>query len=140
MVELEEIKKEAKRVLTEEKVKYLIGYKRATNGFLAAPAFIENPDDVDQLIWDATCVQNLARFLVDEKRKKARQKEPDERPVAIIAKGCDTRAVNVLIQEKYIERKDVYIIGVSCEKAGVADAKKIAAKLNGKKSGIRSIR
>jgi ferredoxin len=133
MAQLEEIKKEAKRVLEEGKVKYLVGYKRSTNGILAAPAFIEDPNDVDQLIWEGTCVHNLTRFLVDEKRQKARQKAPDNRPVAIIAKGCDSRAINVLLQEKYIQREDVYIIGVSCENAGVVDVKKITRKFKEKK-------
>lgn len=133
MVKLEDIKKEAKSVLEEGKVKYLIGYKRSTNGLLAVPAFITNPKEVDQLIWEATCVHNLSRFLVDEKRKKAREKAPDNRPVAVIAKGCDTRAINVLLQEKYIEREDVYIIGVSCENAGVIDERKINRKFKEKK-------
>jgi ferredoxin len=133
MVHVEEIKKEAKKVLEEGRVKYLIGYKRNTGGLLAAPAFIDNPGDVDQLIWEATCVHNLSRFLVDEKKKKAAEKEPDNRPVAIIAKGCDTRAINVLLQEKYIKREDVFIIGVSCENSGVVDEKKINKKFESKR-------
>lgn len=128
MVELKTIRKEAKKILTDGTVKYLVGYKKSTNGLMAAPVFIKDPADVDQLIWDATCVHNLARYLLDEKKQKAAQKNPDPRPIAIFAKGCDSRAVNVLLQEKYITRDDVYIIGVSCEKTGVVDVKKVARK------------
>jgi ferredoxin len=89
---------------------------------------------VDELIWDPTCVHNLVRFLVDEKRRKAREKTPDKRPVGIVVKGCDSRAIVVLLQEKFIERDDVYILGVSCEKAGVVDDAKLAKKLAGKRA------
>ena len=134
MVKVEDIKKEAKRILKEGKVKYIIGYKKSTNGLMSVPAFIESPEDVENLIWDPTCVYNLTRFLVDEKRRKAREKNPDERPVGIVVKGCDSRAIIVLLQEKFINRDDVYILGISCETTGVLDEKKLLKKLNGKKA------
>ena len=133
MVNLEDLKMEAKRILDEGRVKYIIGYQRGTNGVMSVPAFIKKPGDVEKLIWDPTCIYNLTRVLVDEKRRKAREKEPDQRPVGIIAKGCDTRAIVVLLQEEFIKREDVYVIGVSCENTGVLDEKKLAKKAQGKK-------
>lgn len=133
MVNLEDLKKEALALLKDEKVKYIIGYEKSTNGLMPIPAFIKKPDDVEKLIWDPTCIYNLTRFLVDEKRRKAQEKHPDERPVGIVVKGCDSRALVVLLQEKFIKREDVYIIGVSCEHAGVMDAKKLTTKFKGKK-------
>lgn len=133
MVNLEELRKEAKKILEEGKVKYIIGYERGTNGLWPIPAFIKNPEDVEKLIWDPTCVYNLTRFVVDEKRRKAKEKKPDERPVAIIAKGCDSRALVVLFQEKFINREDVHVIGVSCENGGVLDEKKLTKKIKGEK-------
>lgn len=133
MVNLEDLKKEAKRILEEGKVKYIIGYVKSTATNLAAPAFIEKPEDVDKLIWDPTCIHNLTKFLVDEKRRKAREREPDTRPIGIIVKGCDSRAINVLLQEKFIQREDVFILGLSCETTGVMDEAKIKEKLKGKK-------
>ena len=132
MVNVEDLRKEAKRILKEGKVKYVIGYERGENGLMAKPAFIKDPDDVDRMIWDATCVHNLTKFLVDEKKRKAAEKKPDERPVGIVVKGCDSRAIVVLLQEKYIDREDIHILGVSCEKNGVIDEKKLAKKLKGK--------
>lgn len=133
MVNLEDLKENAKKVLKEGKVKYIIGYKRNLNGIKPTPVFIKKPEDVGELAWDPFCVYNLTRFLVDEKRRKSREKNPDERPVGLVVKGCDSRAINVLLQEKFINREDIYIIGVSCENAGVADDKKLAKKLKGKK-------
>lgn len=133
MVNLEDLKKEAKAVLKDEKVKYVIGYEKSSNGLMPAPAFIKKPEDVEKLIWGPTCIHNLTRFLTDEKHRKEREKHPDERPVGIIVKGCDSRALVVLLQEKFINREDVYIIGVSCESAGVVDEKKLSKKLKDKK-------
>lgn len=136
MVKLEDLKKEANRILDEGKVKYIIGYQKGTNGLMPAPAFIKRLEDVEKLIWDPSCLHNLTRFLVDEKRRKTREKKPDERPVGIVVKGCDSRAIIVLLQEKFIKREDVYILGVSCESAGVIDEKKLTKKLKGKRTKI----
>lgn len=134
MVNLENLKKEAKRILKDGKVKYVIGYVRSTADVKeAAPAFIKDPENVEDLIWDPTCVHDLTKFLVDEKQKKKRAKNPDTRPVAIVVKGCDSRAVNVLLQEKYISRDDVVLLGVSCEDQGVIDAKKLQDKFPGQR-------
>jgi formate dehydrogenase subunit beta len=133
MVNIEDLKKEATAILKDEKVKYIIGYQKNSNGLMPSPVFIKKPEDVEKLIWNPTCVHNLTRFLVDEKRRKAREKHPDERPVGIIVKGCDSRALVVLLQEKFINREDIYIIGVSCESAGVVDEKKLSKKLKDKK-------
>lgn len=133
MVNLDDLKKEVNRILKDEKVKYVIGYARSTADVKeAAPAFIKDPDQVEKLIWDPTCVQNLAKFLVDEKRNKSRSKKPDTRPIGVVVKGCDSRAVNVLLQEKYIERDDVYLLGVSCEDLGVIDKNKLQERFIGK--------
>jgi len=133
MVNLEELKSEAKRILKEGKVKYIIGYARDTNGLLPKPVFIKKEEEADKLIWDPTCVYNLTRFIADEKRKMAREKMPDQRPVGLVIKGCDSRALVVLLQEKFINRGDVHLIGVSCENTGVIDERKLQKKLKGKK-------
>ena len=133
MARIDELKEEARRLLREGKVKYVIGYATGTNGWSASPAFVGTPAEVDRLVWDPTCVHNLTKFLVDEKRRKGRSRKPDTRPVGLFVKGCDSRAVVVLLQEKFISRDDVYLLGVSCEKGGVVDDRKLAAKLGGRK-------
>ncbi|MDH4271717.1 MAG: 4Fe-4S dicluster domain-containing protein [Candidatus Aminicenantes bacterium] len=134
MAKIDDLKDEARKLLQSGKLKYIIGYGAGSNGWPAAPLFIKKPEDVDKLIWNPTCVHNLVRFLVDEKRRRGREKQPDNRPVGVVVKGCDSRAIVVLLQEKFIERNDVYILGVSCEKAGVVDDAKLAKKLAGKRA------
>jgi ferredoxin len=131
MVKLEDLKKEATRILKSGKVKYIIGYANGADGFMPVPAFIKDPENAENLTWNPACVHNLTKFIVDEKKRLKQDKKPDERPIGIIVKGCDSRAINVLLQEKYIDRKDVYILGISCEKTGVVDEKKLAKKLKG---------
>jgi ferredoxin len=133
MSQVDRIRREARRLLEEGAVKYVVGYRRGPDGLTAAPFFAVKPEDAERLIWDPTCVHNLVRFVRDEKRRKGREKDPDSRPVAIVVKGCDSRAVNVLLQERFIDRGDVYLIGVSCERSGVADEKKVARRFKGRK-------
>lgn len=132
MVNIDDLKAEARRVLKGGNVKYIIGYERAPDTWKANPVFLKSPEDVDKLVWDPTCFHNLVRFLVDEKRRKAKEKPPDKRPVGIVVKGCDSRAIVVLLQEKFFERMDVFILGVSCESTGVIDERKLAGKTAGK--------
>jgi len=133
MVTLEDLKHEATKVLKNGKVKYVIGYQNGTDQYKAMPAFLKDADEAEKLVWNPSCVHNLTKFLVDESRRKKGEREPDERPVGIVVKGCDSRAINVLIQEKFISRDDVHIIGVSCESTGVVDENKLAKKLKGKR-------
>lgn len=132
MVNVEDLKLEAKRILNDKKVKYIIGYRQNPNSYLAAPDFIRTIGEVDRLVWNPTCLHNLTRFVVEEKRARTKSKEPDTRPVGILVKGCDSRALTVLLQEKYITREDVYILGISCENSGVIDEKKLRQKMRGK--------
>ena len=69
MVNVNDLKQEIKRILEEGKVKYIIGYEKSTNSQIAKPAFIKNFSDIERIIWDPTCLHNLTRFLIDEKKK-----------------------------------------------------------------------
>jgi formate dehydrogenase subunit beta len=133
MLNLEDLKMEVKRMLNDGKVKSIIGYRQNPNSYMAIPDFIKTPEQADRLVWNPTCISNLTRYLVEEKRNNLKTKEPDNRPVGILVKGCDSRALVVLLQEKYIKREDVFILGISCENSGVIDEKKLLRKLKGKK-------
>ncbi len=133
MVSLDQLKEEVKKILSSGKIKYFIGYENIGSGWQVRPAFIRQPEEVDRLVWTPACFHNLVRFLHDEKRRRSREKNPDLRPIGLIVKGCDSRAINVLLQEKYIDRNDVYLIGVSCELTGVVDEGKLKNRLSGLK-------
>lgn len=109
----------AKQLLCEKKVKLIIGYEQGTVPLRSTPCFVDKIEDVQRLVWNATCDVNLAKYLVGRKEK-----------AAVIAKGCDARSIVVCINEKQIAREKVFIIGVPC--SGIVDRKKVDAKLEGR--------
>ncbi|MDP2661197.1 MAG: 4Fe-4S dicluster domain-containing protein [Dehalococcoidia bacterium] len=99
-----QIREKARELLSCGQVELVIGYRRASDGVTARPAFVRKADDADLMIFDETCTHNLAKYVI-EKRGKS---------VAVVAKACDTFGLNVLIQEKQIDREKLYVIGVNC--------------------------
>jgi ferredoxin len=132
MIDLAAIKTHAKTLLEKGTVRAVIGYRTSTAGALAEPFVFTDVETVEQMIFGPGCVQNLALYLVNDKKERAHQKAPDNRPVAVVAKGCDAKAITVLLQEKHFKRDSVHVIGVSCEGTGVADMKKLAKAAGGK--------
>ncbi len=108
---IESLQQAAARVLADGKAPVVIGYGRSKSRELATPLFVRNPEDAEALIFDETCVGNLAVYLP----------KPEIRALgrtALVVKGCDLRAVNVLLREHVIERGDVFLIGVRCPGVG----------------------
>jgi len=132
MVNIEELREHAADLLDEGRVRAVIGYRRSTAGPLAEPCTLSETAETETLVWDPTCLNNLALYLVKERKQQAAAKTPDQRPLAIVAKGCDSRAVAVLLQENYFKREEVVILGVSCEGSGVIDPIKLSDKLKGR--------
>lgn len=109
------IREVVRKLLRQKEVELVIGFEQGTMPLRSTPCFVRNEEEVDRLIWNSFCSNNLARYLV---------KRPEK--VAIIAKGCDARAVVELIKEKQIPREQVIIIGVPCQ--GMVDGRQIDAK------------
>jgi ferredoxin len=113
------LRKIAKRLLEDKRVTLIIGYEKGTLPLQTTPCFIRTVEDVDRLIWDATCENNLAKYLIDMNNEK----------IGILAKGCDARSIVAYIVENQIKRENVVIIGLPC--SGVIDRKKVESDLNG---------
>jgi len=113
------IREYAKKLLEEKKVDLIIGFEKGTLPLRSTPCFIRSADEVERLIWDRSCENNLANYLP---RRKER--------VGIVAKGCDARSIVGLIKEGQIGREQVVIIGIPCP--GMLDRRKIEAELDGK--------
>lgn len=98
-----EIRKHAKELLKKGRVDYVIGYEQSESGRVR-PFFAKSPGDADRLVWNKSCRNNLAVYLLKNRKR-----------VGIVAKGCDSRAIVELIKVNQIKRDDVYIIGIPCE-------------------------
>ena len=107
-----EMRDKARELLESERVDCVIGYEASARGG-ARPVFIYDPADVERLVWNERCVHNLVTYLHDKKKPQKRGEEPQR--IAIVAKPCDSRAVNVLLAEQQIARERVFVIGVACE-------------------------
>lgn len=100
------LRQRAKELLEKQEVVGVLGYRASSRPGISQVAFITKTEEVDQLIFDSTCSQNLANYLLKVKGKGK---------VAVVARGCDSRSIVILLQEKQIERGQVYILGVGCE-------------------------
>jgi coenzyme F420-reducing hydrogenase beta subunit len=107
------IREQAKQWLKNKEVKYVIGYEQGENSTISRPVFIYSADEVERLVWNPTCVDNLTRYLIDEiKIKPKKGEEPDLRPVGIVVKSCDSKTIVELIKESILPRERLKIIGV----------------------------
>lgn len=132
MVHMDDIRAHARDLLGGGKVRAVLGYRRGSAGALAEPVFVTEPQQAATLVWDPTCVHNLALYVVNEKKRQKAERAADTRPLAVIAKGCDSRALVVLLQENHIKRDEVVVLGVSCEDGGMIDPRKLNGALRGK--------
>lgn len=106
-----EIQVMARELLSLGEVRCVIGHEHSRKG-RARPVFVHDKIDADRLVWDQTCWHNLVVYLRDQLLDTHRQEMPSR--VAIVAKPCDVRALNVLIHEGQVVRDQVFVIGVAC--------------------------
>ncbi len=109
----------ARKLLNDQVVDVVIGYEQGTVPLRTTPCLIRNPQEVDKLVWNAHCENNLARYLRSCGEK-----------VAIIVKGCDAEAVAGLIAQKQVDRERLFLIGVPCD--GMLDRRLISLHAAGK--------
>ena len=114
----------AREILVKGEAEVVIGWEKGTFWYLSPPAFIDKPEDVERLVWDDFCHNNLSKYLVDLKNHEGK--------AAVFVKGCDSRAFNRLLQDKQIAREKVVLIGIPCP--GLLDQDK--AKELGKNSDL----
>lgn len=100
----QQIREKARELLENGTVECVIGYETGSDGISARPAFIYNAAEVERLVFDNTCTHNLVKYLLNKKSKST----------AVVVKGCDSRAMNLLLSERQIERDKAFVIGVVC--------------------------
>jgi len=114
----QKLRDEAKALLEQGKVDYIIGFAPGSLKFTTTPLITKDKGDIDHLVINPFIVNNLSVFLTEIKGR-----------VGIVAKGCDSRSIVSLIQDNKVAREDVVILGIPCP--GLIDVNK-AEKLVGK--------
>lgn len=112
---LAELKEAIKAKLPE--LDCVIGWREGYDRAHSTPFFMKTPEDVDKLVWGPFNTMNPAVYLPLFKGKK----------VGIVVKGCDSRSIVELLQEKLINRDDVVIFSLPCE--GTLDMGRVNATL-----------
>ncbi|MEW5800625.1 MAG: 4Fe-4S dicluster domain-containing protein [bacterium] len=107
------LQEKAKELLDRREVSLIIGYgerirRTSDESKVISPVFIAKSDEAKLLTWNDHCVYNLSTYLI-RKEVKAHNR------VALMAKGCDIKAICVLIQEHQIKRDNLVIIGLTCQ-------------------------
>ncbi|MHC4712995.1 MAG: 4Fe-4S ferredoxin [Planctomycetota bacterium] len=118
-------------LFADGKIDTMIGYETGTLPLCSRPCFLASADDVDRLVWNRHCSNNLAVYLPRLFKAQGHGgKEPPAPPkVAIVAKACDVRSIIGLVKEHQIPRENVTIVAVPCQ--GFVDLAKVAAALDG---------
>jgi formate dehydrogenase subunit beta len=139
MVDENLLREAVKQTVLRDDVNYVVGYEKGTYGFQVAPSFAYNPKDAEKFIFSPLCVHNLSVFaMLEEKPQLLKGQKPEIRKIGVVVKGCDSRAIVQIIQEKGLKREDVVIIGIPC--TGVVNQRKLQAKFpeNGKNVDVKS--
>jgi ferredoxin len=74
----------------------------------------DRADLVQKIVWSPFCTTSTVTYLKKNKAALAGKK------IGLVVKDCDFQALNVLLQEHFINRENVVIIGARCD--GLADA------------------
>jgi ferredoxin len=109
-----EIRREARALLAEERIDVIVGYQQGWEEQIATPCFVTDESQVDTLIYDESCTHNLAKYLVGrEGYLTSRFRARDARPrVALVATPAAMRSLVGLIQEHQLKREDIVVLGI----------------------------
>lgn len=97
------LKEEAKKLLEGGQVAVVLAYGKGYDEKHPMPFAATKVSDVDEIVFNEYCTPNMARYLT---------KYPAGTKIAVAVKGCDSRAVVVLIQEGKVKREDLVILGI----------------------------
>jgi formate dehydrogenase subunit beta len=106
------IRQEAGRLLASGEVAAVIGYTAGRRKGSAQPVIITDAARAESLVFSPACVNNLALYLTKAKKEVSKKGK-----LAIVAKGCDLKALAGLMGESQLKRENLHIIGIAC--AGV---------------------
>ena len=101
---MEALKQRAKELLEKGEVKAVLGYAKGT-GQTRRAFFARQPGQVDKLMLDETCTQNLAVYATKHEVKKLGK-------VAVVAAPATQRALIQLMAERQLRDGDLAILAV----------------------------
>ena len=99
------LRKRVAELLENGTVVTFLGWESGRFANQTTPIVISNPAQSEKLVWNEYCVNTLAKYTRDLAHRGR---------VGVVVRGCDSRGIVRLINDKVITREDVYLIGVGC--------------------------
>ena len=124
-----QLRETVRKLFEEKKIDVFIGYEQGSLPLTATPCFIGSADEAGKLVWNSSCLNNLAVYLPRYFVPDPKKKEQVFPRIGIVAKGCDGRSAVGLIKENQVPRENLFILGVAC--AGMVGRRKVEAGFPG---------
>ena len=122
----QKLRREARDLLEQGKVDRILGYEAGSLKFTTTPLVTTDKDDTERLVVNPFVVNNLSAFLTGMEGK-----------TGIVAKGCDSRSIVSLMQDRKVARENLVILGIPCP--GLIDVRKIEALLGKERDELEDI-
>ncbi|MDD2619387.1 MAG: 4Fe-4S dicluster domain-containing protein [Syntrophomonadaceae bacterium] len=100
------IREIAQTLFKEKKIDVFLGWEKGALDFQTVPFIARSEADARKLVFDEYSIHNLATLLL--KFRDGSEK------IGIAAKGCDSRSIVRLLEDKQFARERLHIIGVGC--------------------------
>ena len=97
----------AAALFEENAVDYIIGFGATRYTDKTRARFVRTADEAKDLVYNEYCTQSLAKYLTDDRWPEGK--------IAILARGCESRAINRMIKDNQIDRDNLVILGIPCE-------------------------
>lgn len=123
---MESVKAKIEKLLKNGDVDGVLGFVSTSNPLKNRILFTKNPDDIKKFTVSPFNTLNPLTYLI---RLKGKGK------IACFLRPCERRGLNVLISEGILDRKNVFVIGVSCQ--GAIDPFKLIRSYEGEIKSIQ---
>lgn len=98
----------------------MIGWCAGYDPVHTTPLIVRESEAIDRLLWGPFCTHNLSGYLV---KAPAVQASDPTKKIGVCVKGCDSRSLVALIQENFLNRESLYIVGIPCR--GTVDLRRV---------------
>ncbi|MGE5591093.1 MAG: 4Fe-4S ferredoxin [Bacillota bacterium] len=118
MAEVQEaVRAAVRRLLEEGAVGTVLAHQDGFDPLHPVPLFARRPDQADRVEVGPFDAGSLAKYLL--------RLQGEEKPVAVVARGCEVRGIQRLAADHRVDRSRLQVIGVPCR--GSLDARKVEA-------------
>ena len=99
------LRKRVAELLENDTVATFLGWEAGRFPNQTTPLVVGDAARAERLVWNEHCVNTLAKYARDLAHRGR---------VGVVVRGCDSRGIVRLINDKEIAREDVYLLGVGC--------------------------